>query len=69
MRSAFDTLLGLFDLTILFIRARILSPGRYWRWRLETAFGNDPTRWPPRRQRLQVIFHYARWVRRMKRLP
>jgi hypothetical protein len=58
---------GLWEMLLLGWRTRFSLSGRYWRWRIETAFGSDPSRWPPRRQRLRAMLDYARWVYRMKR--
>lgn len=60
-------LLGGVELVRLAARSRFRMGGPYWRWRLETAFGTDRRRWPPRRQRLLAALEYGRWVRRMRR--
>ena len=67
MRTIVVTLGGLWELLHLGMVTRFRFRGPYWRWRLETAFGNDPAKRPPRRQRLLAVFEYARWVFRMKR--
>ena len=67
MRRIIDTLGGIWELFLLGVKTKFLLRGRYWRWRAETAFGSDPQRWPPRRQRLAATLDYARWVYRMKR--
>jgi len=67
MRSFLDTLGGLWQLALLAGKTRFRLTGAYWRWRMETAFGSDHRRWPPRRQRIQAILDYARWLHRMKR--
>jgi hypothetical protein len=67
MRALFDTLGGLWELMLMALRTRFRMAGPYWRWRMETAFGADPRRRPPRRQRLRAVLDYGRWVYRMKR--
>ena len=67
MRWVVETLGGLWELFLLGCRSRFRLSGPYWRWRMETAFGADPARWPPRRQRLLATLEYARWIYRMKR--
>jgi hypothetical protein len=38
--------------------------GRYWKWRMHTAFGRG---WPESRRELIVaVLAYGRWVRRMR---
>ena len=66
VRNLLITLGGLWELVILGVRTRFRFTGPYWRWRIDTAFGSDPARWPPRRQRLHAVLDYARWVYRMK---
>jgi hypothetical protein len=66
MRLLIETIGGLWELMLLAIKTRFRFAGPYWRWRIETAFGDDPSRWPPRRQRLAATLAYARWVHRMK---
>jgi hypothetical protein len=68
MRRLIETLGGLWELLLLGFKTRFSFSGAYWRWRIETAFGSDPNRWPPRRQRLHATLDYARWVYRMKRM-
>jgi hypothetical protein len=67
MRGVFDTIFGLFDVLLIVMRSGFRLNGAYWRWRTETAFGQDRAHWPPRRQRLAATLEYARWVHRMKR--
>lgn len=67
MRLLLDTIGGLWELAVLAVRTRFRFTGPYWRWRIETAFGDDSSRWPPRRQRFFATLDYARWVYRMKR--
>lgn len=42
--------------------------GKYWRWRLETAFGNDPGRMPDARERREAMVDYLVWTHRMRAL-
>ncbi len=42
--------------------------GAYWRWRLETAFGNDPDRMPDARARREAMVDYLVWTQRMRKL-
>jgi len=42
--------------------------GKYWRWRLETAFGNDPARMPGARERREAMIDYLVWTHRMRSL-
>ncbi len=67
MRGVLNTLGGLWELARLGVQTRFKFTGPYWRWRIDTAFGTDPVRWPPRRQRLHAMLDYARWMYRMKR--
>ncbi|MCP3904231.1 MAG: hypothetical protein GY715_11420 [Planctomycetes bacterium] len=67
MRFLIDTLGGLWELALLGARTGFRIRGPYWRWRIETAFGSDPGRRPPRRQRVHAVLEYARWIYRMKR--
>jgi len=62
-----ETLGGLAALCRLAAACGFRFRGRYWRWRMETAFGSDPADWPPRRERLGAILDYGRWVYRMRR--
>jgi hypothetical protein len=68
MRWLRETIGGAWELLRLGALTRFRLTGAYWRWRNETAFGADPARRPPRRQRLRAILDYARWVHRMRRL-
>ena len=68
MKWIIETIGGLFELAMLALRTGFRFSGPYWRWRLETAFGADPARRPPRRQRLHAALEYGRWVWRMKRM-
>lgn len=60
-----DTLGGLYELARLAVISRFNMRGAYWRWRLETAFGQG---YPEtRRELIHAVLEYGRWVRRMRR--
>ncbi|HEB60289.1 MAG TPA: hypothetical protein ENJ06_00530 [Phycisphaeraceae bacterium] len=64
--KSFTTLPGaLYELLRLLLLSRFRLRGRYWRWRMETAWGNNP---PGKREMLRAILEYARWVRSMRRM-
>ncbi len=67
MRWIIHTLGGIWELILLSFKTKFRFAGPYWTWRMETAFGTDVAKWPPRRQRLFATLEYARWVFRMKR--
>jgi hypothetical protein len=67
MRSALETLGGLWALLMLAFKTRFRLRGPYWRWRHETAFGSDPGRMPRRAQRIRAMLEYGKWVWRMRR--
>lgn len=67
MRHLLETIGGMWALLMLAARTRFRLRGSYWRWRMETAFGSDRTKWPPRRERFHAILDYARWVHRMRK--
>ena len=62
----------LFDAFLGFIRlgfsTRFRVRGAYWRWRHETAFGNDAARHPGRIETIRLAIDYAAWTTRMRRL-
>ena len=60
-------LFGCWELLLLAVRSRFRLRSGYWRWRAETAFGADPARRPPRRERWRQVLAYGRWVHEMKR--
>jgi hypothetical protein len=68
MRYVIETIGGLWALFILAFKSRFRMNNSYWQWRRETAFGSDPTRWPPRWERWKAMLAYGRWVHRMKRM-
>jgi hypothetical protein len=59
-----DNLGGLWELARLAAVTGFRFKGRYWRWRLHTAFGRG---YPPRKELVGGILAYGRWVRRMRR--
>lgn len=61
------TLTAIYALFLLAIRSRFRLRGAYWRWREETAFGTDPTRHPPFRERMRMILEYGHWVHQMRK--
>ncbi len=65
MRWLLDTLGGLFQLARLGVISRFRFRGAYWRWRLETAFGQGVP--ASRRELVRATLEYARWVHRMRR--
>ena len=56
--------LGLFHLGLA---TRFRVGGAYWKWRKETAFGNDPDKWPSAADRRHAMLEYAAWAQRMRR--
>ena len=68
VRSVLHTLDAFWQLARLAIVTRGRLHGRYWHWRRETAFGTDPSRMPPRMERLRAVLRYGHWVGRMRRL-
>ena len=65
MHGLIETLGGLWELAALGCRSRFRLGGAFWRWRNETAFGNDPSCTPSRLQRWRRVLAYGRWVYRM----
>jgi hypothetical protein len=61
-----DTCRALLALARLGVQTRFRMRGAYWRWRTETAFGTDPSRMPPRGERIRSIIEYGAWVHRMR---
>lgn len=60
----FRALLGLLHLGLA---TRFRVGGSYWKWRKETAFGNDPAKWPSAADRRHAMLEYAAWAQRMRR--
>jgi len=67
-RTFVGTIAGLLALLSIAASTGFRLRGAYWTWRRETAFGSDPTRWPPVRERRRMILEYARWVASMRRM-
>ena len=68
MRTLVVLVDGLWQLLRLAVITRGRVRGRYWHWRQETAFGTDPSRMPPRMERVRAVLRYGHWVGRMRRL-
>lgn len=67
MRHVLETLGGVWELVVLAWKSRLRLRSPYWKWRSETAFGNDLSKRPPLRERIHTIIEYGKWVHRMKR--
>lgn len=65
MRWLLDTLGGLYELLRLGAISGFRFRGAYWRWRIETAFGQGFPR--SRLELVRATLAYARWVHRMRR--
>lgn len=59
-----ETIGGLWALLALGFRTRFRFRGAYWRWRMETAFGNGE---PDPAAKRHAALDYGRWMHRMKR--
>ncbi len=66
MKALVETIGGVYELARLGVISRFRFRGRYWRWRLETAFGRGT---PPPWEMLISTLEYGRWCYRMRRLP
>lgn len=65
MGAILDVLGGLYELARLAVISRFRFRSAYWRWRLETAFGQG---YPAsRRELIRAILAYGRWAHRMRR--
>lgn len=65
MRLLLDNLLAIYELARLAVISRFRFRGRYWQWRLHTAFGRG---YPESRLELvRGLLAYGRWVHRMRR--
>jgi hypothetical protein len=64
MRWLLDTIGGIYELVRLGVITRFRLRGPYWRWRMETAFGQEN---PPFREKVSSILDYGRWIHRMRR--
>jgi hypothetical protein len=67
MARLWELTCGVWELARLLAASRFRLGGAYWRWRRETAFGSDPARRPPLRERVRQIVAYGVWVHRMRR--
>ncbi len=65
MRWLLDTIGGIYELARLGVITRFNFRGAYWRWRMETAFGQGmpESRW----EIFRAVLNYGRWMRRMRR--
>jgi hypothetical protein len=59
---------GAWNLFLLGLATRFRLRGKYWSWRMETAFGADRSRWPSARERRRAALEYGAWVGQMRRL-
>jgi hypothetical protein len=66
MRRFLDNLAGVWQLLRLAALSRFRFKGAYWTWRMQTAFGRGMP--ATRRQLIDSILEYGRWVARMRRL-
>lgn len=60
-------LASLLGLLRLGLATRFRVNGAYWKWRKETAFGADPSKWPSASARRHAMLEYAAWSWRMRR--
>ena len=61
-----DALGGVYELARLAFITRFRFRGKYWRWRVETAFGRGMP--ASRRELLKRLFDLGRWMHRMRRM-
>lgn len=56
---------AIYELGRLAVISRFRFGGAYWRWRLETAFGQGypASRW----ELIKAVLAYGRWAHRMRR--
>ncbi|MBX3356531.1 MAG: hypothetical protein KF724_12615 [Phycisphaeraceae bacterium] len=59
---------ALWQLARLAWAVRFRLNGPYLRWRRETAFGHDPSKWPSPAERRAAVLRYGAWMSQMKRL-
>lgn len=65
IRAALETMGGLYELARLAFLSGFRLRGRYWSWRLHTAFGRG---YPANRSELvRGVLAYGRWIWRMRR--
>ena len=65
MRRLLENAGGLYELLRLALTSRLRFRGRYWAWRMHTAFGRG---YPGRRELVRGVLEYGRWIYRMRRL-
>ena len=65
MRAVLDFFGAMYELARLAVLSGFRFRGAYWRWRLETAFGQGYPR--SRGELIRAVLAYGRWVRRMRR--
>ncbi|MCC6952342.1 MAG: hypothetical protein WAZ94_10525 [Phycisphaerales bacterium] len=63
--SLLDHVVGAWELLKLGVRTRFRLRGKYWEWRLHTAFGRG---YPGRGEMVRAMLEYGCWMRRMRRL-
>lgn len=68
MRSLWRLLVAGLELSRLAWALRFRLSGPYMRWREETAFGHERSRWPGAAERRRAIIDYANWCASMRRL-
>ena len=59
---------GAWNLLLLGFATRFRLRGKYWSWRMETAFGADRSKWPPAHERRRAALEYGAWVGSMRRI-
>jgi hypothetical protein len=59
---------GLWNLALLGAKTGFRLKGRYWTWRMETAFGADRSKWPSAAERRRAAIEYGAWVGAMRRM-
>ncbi|HLP82720.1 MAG TPA: hypothetical protein VK157_00075 [Phycisphaerales bacterium] len=65
MRHHLDTLWALYELARLYVITGGKLKGAYWTWRWQTALGDNHGK--SRRELVQAMLEYGRWVARMRR--
>ena len=60
-----ETLGGIYELARLALLSGFRMRGRYWSWRLHTAFGRGYPR--SRWELVRSLLAYGRWIYRMRR--
>mgnify|MGYP006865134474 CR=1 FL=1 len=65
MRYLIETIGGIWELLLLLVKSGMRLRGKYWRWRIITATGNEKMTIT---KVLKNAIDYGRWIYRMKRL-